>query len=233
MSVKCIIVDDEQLARQLLESYVQKIPELTLSASCKNPIEAMEVMRTEEIALVYTDIQMPELLGTEMLRSMKNKPVAIFTTAYKEYALEGYELDAVDYLLKPISFERFLQATNKALELIQLKNSTTPPKTSDEFLVLKSGTKTHKIKISDISYIEGLKEYISYYVNGERIVVLESLKNLEETLPGDQFLRVHKSYIVNYQKVRSMESNSLDIDGKKVPIGKSYKSIVLQKVFNT
>ncbi len=234
MSIKCMIVDDEQLARTLLEEYIKKLPQLELAAVCKNPLEAMDVLRHEEVDLMFLDIQMPELTGVEFLKAMHVKPVVIFTTAYSEYALEGYQLDVIDYLVKPFSFERFVKAVNKASELIRLKKlgeSEPPAKVKDDFIVVHADHKIYKIKLKDIKYIEGLKEYVSYFTEEKRIIALESLKKLEEILPADRFMRVHRSYIVPVDRIKTMEGNQLEIGGKMIPVGRSYREEVLKKIF--
>ncbi len=232
MTINCIIVDDEQYARKLLAGYIEKIPNLNLVKQCRNSFEAMQAMQESIIDLMFLDIQMPDLTGVEFLKTLKNKPVVIFTTAYQEYALEGYELDVIDYMLKPISFERFIQGVNKALEIVQLKNNqnksfqntdtTNPEKKHSDFLYLKADYKSYKVKYSDILYIEGLKEYVTYYTNERKYIVLESLKKLEETLPQNQFKRVHKSYIVNTDNIDSFYGNIIEIGDKEIPIGKSF-----------
>lgn len=239
MKMNCLIVDDEQHARRLLTDYTSKIPELNLVASAKNAIEALQILRENEIDIMLLDIQMPDLTGVELLRSLKNKPVVIFTTAYKEYALEGYELDVTDYMLKPISFERFLQGINKSIEYIKLKTSF---KNSDtivanstnqtaETINLKADYKIYRVRLNDILYIEGLKEYVTFYTSQRKYIVLESLKRLEETLPNKQFRRVHKSYIVNTHKIDALYGNTLEIGKTEIPIGKSYADEVKSNLF--
>ncbi len=234
MSIRCMIVDDEQLARTLMEEYVKKLPQLELAAVCKNPLEAMAVLQSEDIELMFLDIQMPELTGVEFLKSMRVKPAVIFTTAYSEYALEGYQLDVIDYLVKPFSFERFVQAVDKASELIRLKNldkPEPPAQVKDDFIVVHADHKIYKIKLGDIKYIEGLKEYVSYFTENKRIIALESLKRLEEILPADKFMRVHRSYIVPIDRIKTMEGNQLEIGGKMIPVGRSYREEVLKRIF--
>jgi len=234
MNIRCVIVDDEHLARTLLEEYVKKLPQLQLVATCKNPLEAMEVMQREVVDLMFLDIQMPELTGVEFLKSMVVKPAVVFTTAYSEYALEGYQLDVVDYLVKPFPFERFLKAVNKASELIRLKKldeEQSPAQLLDGFIVVHADRKIYKIGLDEIKYIEGLKEYVSYYTEEKRIIALESLKRLEDILPSDRFMRVHRSYIVPIGRIKKMDGNQLEIGGKLVPVGRSYREVVLRKVF--
>lgn len=242
--IKCIVVDDEQLARKLLEGYIDKLPQLELVKSCKNPLEAISILQKEEIHLMFLDIQMPDLLGTELLKVLPKKPVVIFTTAYKEYALEGYQLDVIDYMLKPIKFERFVQGVNKAINFIQLKDqksssgnqpsgsitstNNSKPKT---YITLKADHKILKVNFSEIYFIEGLREYLAFHTEKEKIVTLESFKNLESILPNDQFIRIHKSFIVNKEKVKALYGNQIEIKDQYIPIGKVYKKDVLENIF--
>lgn len=238
--IKCLIVDDEQLARSLLEGYIKKLPHLSLVGSCKSSLEAMAVLQNEKIDLILLDIQMPDLTGIEFLKTLNRKPLIMFTTAYKEYAIEAYELDVIDYLLKPISFERFVLGINKVSERVNSRKQNFPNQTSEniekkntnDYLLLKADYKTYRVKYDEIFYIEGLREYVTYYTTQRKIVVLESLKKLEETLPIDTFLRVHKSFIVNTNKVKSLYGNQLEIDGKYIPIGKTYLESVKAKLFS-
>jgi len=232
MKYRCIVVDDEQLARKLLEEYINKVPHLELVAQCKTPLEAMEVLQEGGVDLMFLDIQMPELTGIEFLKTLHDKPAVIFTTAYSEYALEGYQLDVIDYLVKPFDFERFIRAVNKAIDLIRLKQGAGGSSSNrEEFLTVHADYKIYKLKLEDIEYIEGLKEYVSYFTKDKRIIALESLKRLEEVLPGDRFMRIHRSYIVPLQKIKSVEGNQVDIGSKKIPIGRSYKDAVMKKIF--
>ena len=231
MNLRCLIVDDEQLARELIQSYCLKLPHLKVVAQCKSPLEALTFLQKERIDLIFLDIQMPDLTGIEFLKTLPHKPQVVFTTAYSQYALDGYELEVTDYLLKPISFERFVQAVNRASKNLRMISSPENIIKEEEYLILKADHKTYRIKFHDILYIEGLKEYVSYYTGDQRIIVLQSLKGLEETLPKHQFLRVHKSYIINKDHVRAINGNQVEITDKKIPIGKSYKEQVRDKIF--
>jgi len=232
MSYTCLIVDDEQLARQLLEEFVSKVPMLELKGMCKNPLEAMEILKEENIDILFLDIQMPELTGVEFVKTLVHKPAIIFTTAYSEYALEGYQLDILDYLVKPFPFDRFIKAVNKATEFIDLKRNSSNAKTGDsDYLLLHADHKIYKVNLDDIEYIEGLKEYVSYYTKEKRIIVLQSLKSIEESLPPKRFIRVHRSYIVPIEKIKTLDGNQVQIGGKLIPIGRSYKDDVLKRVF--
>lgn len=239
MLLKCMIVDDEYPARVLLNDYANKLPLLQVVASCKTALEAMAVLRQQPIDLIFLDIQMPELTGLEFLQSLAHPPLVIFTTAYADYALKGYELNVVDYLLKPFSFERFVQAVNKAAERFQLSHgsSVTPPAPiapaeQKPFIVIKADHKLHRIYYDDILFIEGLREYVAFHTLSGKIITLESLKKLEDLLPTDTFIRVHKSYIVNKKKVKSLYGNQLDIAGHWIPIGKLYRDEVVKHLFS-
>ncbi len=233
MKYKCLIVDDEQLARLLLQEYVAKIPMLEVKGVCKNPLEAMEVLQSENIDIMLLDIQMPELTGVEFIKTLQNKPAIIFTTAYSEYALEGYQLDVIDYLVKPFPFERFIQAINKATNYIDLMRNAENggDDNNSSYLFLHSDRKIYKVNLNDIQYIEGLKEYVSYFTKDKRIIVLQSLKSIEESLPSDRFIRVHRSYIIPIAKIKSLEGNEISIGDKKIPIGRKYRDEVLKKAF--
>ena len=239
MKIKCLIVDDEQYARKLLEGYVNKIPDLDLAGLCKNSMEAMQQLNQQRIDLIFLDIQMPDLTGIDFLKTLTNKPLVIFTTAYQEYALDGYELDVIDYMLKPISFERFLKGVNKAIEQLRIKSQVPVPviKTTEGghepggSINVKADSKIYRLKYSNILFIEGLKEYVTFYTPQRKYIVLESLKRLEQTLPGRQFLRVHKSYIINTTKVESLYGNMIEIGEHQLPIGKSYAEQVKSSLF--
>jgi DNA-binding LytR/AlgR family response regulator len=234
MSYTCIAIDDEFPATQVIESLVNKIPDLLLLKSFTKAKEALDYLHNNEVDIIFLDIQMPDLNGLEFIRSLRKKHQIILTTAYDQYALEGFNLEVVDYLLKPFSFDRFVVALNKAIKQIEFERNDLPIKqknSREDFITVKSDYKLINIPFSDIDYIEGLKAYLSIFVNGKRTIVLDSLKNYELMLPEDQFLRVHKSYIVPLQKIKFMEGNMLVINEKKIPIGKSYKEIVLKKVF--
>lgn len=237
--INCIIVDDEELARRLIENYISRLPHLNIVGKCANPFDAMQVLQEYEVDLVFLDIQMPELTGLDFLRTLSQKPLVIFTTAYKEYALEGFELDAVDYLLKPFRFERFLQAVNKASKLLKLnqkegKSSSSLSANSIEakkYILVKSDFKVFRIFYKDILYIESMKEYIAYNTLEGRILSLGSLKKQEEELPTELFMRIHKSFIANINYISALEGNMVHIKAIKLPIGPSYREQVLKRVF--
>ncbi len=241
--IKCLIVDDEELARKLVENYIQRLPHLEVIAKCANPLDAMQVLQKENVDIMFLDIQMPELTGIEFLKTLSQKPLIILTTAYKEYALEGYELDVVDYLLKPFRFERFLQAVNKATNLLKKEItenktvSTSPinptPQSSSlkDYILVKSEFKVFRIFHKDILYIESMKEYVAYHTEEGRTLSLGSLKKLQTELPAQQFIRIHKSYIANIDRIAALEGNMVHIGDQKLPIGASYKQEVMKRVF--
>ena len=235
MNYTCLIVDDEQLARTLLEEFVAKVPMLELKGMCKNPLEAMDILKSEHIDIMFLDIQMPELTGVEFVKTLQHKPGIIFTTAYSEYALEGYELDVVDYLVKPFPLDRFIKAVNKAIDFIDLKRNAgkvDQDNMDSNYILLHADHKIYKVNLDDIQYIEGLKEYVSYYTKEKRIIVLQSLKSIEESLPSNKFIRVHRSYIVPINRIKTLDGNQVQIGEKLIPIGRSYKEEVLRRVFN-
>lgn len=231
-TLKVLIVDDEYHARKLLSEYVSKLPFLELVGKAANVFEAMDILRKENVDIILSDIQMPEITGLEFTRSLKNPPSVIFTTAYSEYAVESYELDVVDYLLKPIAFPRFLQAINKVIER-RGNNTTKKPVINDierqtesqeeDSIVVKSGYKFYRINYADLLYIEGQREYVTFHITKQRITTLASLKDLEEKLPSNLFVRIHKSYIVSVKHIELIDKNIIHIAGQKLPIGGSYK----------
>jgi DNA-binding LytR/AlgR family response regulator len=232
--LKCIITDDEHYARKLLENYVSKLPQLELVGSYKDGLSALAGIQSQQVDLIFLDIQMPDLKGTDLLKTLPYKPLVIFTTAYEEYALEGYELDVVDYLVKPFLFERFVQAVNKAIRRLQQHETISPVAsvpTPSKFEILKTNRRIYKVAHDDILYIEGLKEYVTYYTKSEKIIVLQSLKHLEQSLP-QEFIRIHRSYIVNTKFIKSLYGNQLDIGEKLLPVGKSYLENMKLTIFN-
>lgn len=233
MMYRALIVDDEELARQLIASYLKRIQTIEVVGSCKNAVEALTILNRQPVDLLFLDIQMPGITGVEMIRTLVDPPVIILTTAYSEYALEGFELDVTDYLLKPFSFERFSRAINKAM--VRLNNRNQPSPTiqaeSSNHLMVRADHKIHRIPYESILYIKSMQEYVAYYLTSGRIVALGSLKQLEGLLPPHQFLRVHKSYIIAINKVKSLEGNLLHLEDQKIPVGASYRENVLAILF--
>ena len=228
MNIKCIIVEDEPLARNLLVEYVKKVPSLNLIEACSSPLAAMEVLRKNAVDLLFLDVQMPELTGISLLKVLQKRPLVVLTTAYSEYALQGYELDVVDYLLKPITFERFLRAVDKVTQRLQPKPSPAqerPPVgiTEQSFVFVKDGTKLVKVVFDDILYVEGLKDYVTIHTKNQKIVSLQRLKTLEEQLPTDKFIRIHNSFIVALKAVDVVHKNNIQVGTAQLPIGETYK----------
>jgi two-component system, LytTR family, response regulator len=231
----CLIVEDEPLARTLMTQYVSKVPSLELIKACSNPLEALEILRGTHIDILFLDVQMPEITGITLLKVLQKKPYIILTTAYSEYALEGYELEVSDYLLKPITFERFLKAVERATsrltaaqpiahndtELIINEKINTPE--IQPFIFVKDGTKLVKIKLADIMYIEGLKDYITIYTPDKKIVTLQRIKVLETQLPDNQFIRIHNSYIIALAWIDSIHKERVEIGKTLLPISDTYR----------
>jgi DNA-binding LytR/AlgR family response regulator len=227
--IRCIIVDDEPLALDLLEGYVNKTPFLKLVARCNSPFDALQVIQTAIVDLVFLDIQMPGITGVELSHIVKNGPKIIFTTAYSQFALDGFKVDALDYLVKPINYQEFIKSANKALtwfSLVGLKKlSKTDSELSNTSIFVKSEYKLIKVELSSIQYIEGLKDYVKIYISTQAkpILSLMSLKTLEEKLPCEQFMRVHRSFIVNLQQIAKIDRNRVVFGTVYIPIAESYK----------
>lgn len=229
MPIKTLLIDDEYLALNLLEEFISKLPDLEVAGKFKSPIQALEVLQTGQIDLLFLDIQMPSISGVNLLKSLPQAPVTIFTTAYADYAVEAFDLNAVDYLLKPFSFERFLQAVQKAKSQLQAPTLIVPAQSKD-FFTIKVDGQLVKVRFEDILFVEGLKEYVRLVCRNARLVTYERLTNLEDILP-DNFMRVHKSYIVAKDKVEALEGNRLVIGDHKIPISRDKKEMVVQEVF--
>lgn len=226
--INTIIVDDEPLAQEILEAHISNIPELNLVMKCSNALEANQALKEHDIDLMFLDIQMPQLTGVEFLRSLSHPPMVIFTTAYSEYAVEGFNLEALDYLLKPVSFERFLKSSNKAIEKFNKERvDTVTLDSGEDFFFVKSDKKMMKVFYRDILYIEGLKDYVIIRTETGRVITLQTMKSLEEKLPFDMFKRIHRSYILNLTKLEALEGNMVELtekgQKKQIPIGKNYR----------
>jgi DNA-binding LytR/AlgR family response regulator len=229
--VKCLIVDDEPMARDVIRRYIEKVPTLQLAGECGNAIDAMVFLHNESTDLIFLDIRMPHLSGTDFVKSLRNIPKIIFTTAYKEYALDGFELDVVDYLLKPIRFERFLRAVNKAFP--QKNGELTDPvvvdkKQSSGFIYLKSYRKMIKVMLDDILYIESAKDYLKVFTRNSSVVTRQTISSLEAMLSDSEFIRIHRSYIVSIKKIDSFTHETVEIGKKEIPIGKFYLNTFLK-----
>jgi two-component system, LytTR family, response regulator len=228
LNITCLIVEDEPLARNLLIEYVKKVPYLNLIRACSGALEAMEALRSNSVDLMFLDVQMPELTGIAFLKSLQKKPLVVLTTAYSEYALEGYELDITDYLLKPITFERFLKAVDKASQRLSNPTQQSPDKPATEtpassFIFVKDGTKLVKINWNDILYVEGLKDYVTIHTRTQKVISLQRLKVLEEQLPSARFIRVHNSFIVALDAIDSVHKDKIQIGAALIPVGDTYK----------
>lgn len=232
MKTRCLLIDNEPLAREHIKNYISKLENFEIVAECNNAINALELLRNKPIDLIIIDIQMPEISGIDFLRSLKNPPKVIITTAYREFAFEAFELDALDFLLKPVSLERFLKAINKYYRInrdeLKILNGPCPDLIGEaNYLYVKENKRVVKVFLKDIKYIEGLSEYVQIYTDKKKVVTKTSLIALADKLPEDQFLRIHKSYIISIARVESFTANAIDISGKELPIGRSFKNAIL------
>jgi len=227
--IQCLVIDDEPLAREILKQHIAGVEALELTGTCTNAVEAISFLKEHSVDLLFLDIQMPQLLGTNFIRTLKNAPKVIFTTAYRKYAVEGFELDAVDFILKPISFERFLKAVNKVLQMnlnpdhASATTKENDPERTNSFLYFRADRKMVKIFFRDILFIEALKDYIKIVTSSKTIVTKYVLSTLEEMLPSNEFLRVHKSYIVAVGQIESFNADSIQVAKHELPIGRMYK----------
>lgn len=226
--IKCIIVEDETLAQNVLQSHLQKIDKLELVAICNNALEAREVLNNQDVDLMFLDIQLPGMTGLNFLRSLQSLPLVVLTTAYSEYAVESYEFNIIDYLLKPVSFERFCKAINK---IVDGRLFTQAAKEKNSLLVdhifVKSNSKFFKVNFSEIVYIEGMKDYLKIHTREYKLVTLQTMSEMEKILPVKQFIRVHKSYIIAVAYIKSIYGNSIEIENQTIPIGINYKEKVM------
>lgn len=235
MEIRALIVDDEPLAQNVIEQYANKLPELTVVGKCNDAICAHHFLHENEVDLLFLDINMPKLSGISFLKNLKNPPLVIFTTAYSEYALEGFELNAIDYLKKPFSFDRFCKAYFRAEELFQLKNASKETVTVEkgaDFIFIKADKKMVKVKFSEIFYIEGLGDYIKLHLIDKKLVTNLSMKKVFELLPEKDFYRTHKSFIISLDKIESVEGNMTKINNTKLPIGNSYRQDFMKFIKN-
>lgn len=232
--MKCLIVDDEAHALDVLETYIDRLDDLQLVGRCTNAIEAYNLLQRESVDLLFLDIQMPKLTGIEFLKNIEQPPKVIFTTAYRDYALEGYELNVLDYLLKPISFERFLKAVSKANQKSATSSSlpvTTPEQAAeDPILYLKADKKMIKVRLQDILWIESLKDYVMVKTEEKEVITYQKISYLDEKLPEDRFLRVHRSFIISRDKIDAFSATQVEIGQHSIPIGRNYKVEVLNEL---
>lgn len=233
MAINCLIVDDEPPARDVLRHYVEELPILKFCGECSNAIQAISFLQQQPIDLLFLDIRMPQLTGIDFLKTLKHPPKVIFTTAYSEYAVEGYELDIIDYLMKPIRFDRFLKAINKAFPANDFKQAISEPGTSSEkgaeaFVYFRADRKMIKVLLNDILYIESMKDYVKVFTGNNTIITKQSISSVETMLPEKKFIRTHRSFIVSVDKIQSFTNEVLEIGKAEIPIGKLYRNSVLR-----
>lgn len=227
-TIKCIITDDEPMARKGLQGYIEKIDFLELAGVCEDAIQLNSLLKQQPVDLLFLDIEMPYVTGIDFLKNTPNAPKVIFTTAYEQYAIKGYELDVLDYLLKPISFERFLKAANKAYDYFS--SATT---NAGNYLFIKTDNKLEKVNLQELLFVEAMENYVALYTADKKLVTHSTLKALQEKLPAGQFIQPHKSYVVNIQCIQSIEGNILHIGGKyQIPISKYQKEEIMERIVN-
>lgn len=229
MKIRSLIIDDEPLAQRVIERYAEDLPCLEIIRKCSSAVEAIEVLHNEEIDLLFLDINMPRLSGLDFLKTFKNPPLVIIVTAYSEFALQGFELDVVDYLMKPYSFDRFARAVRKADELLRGRESLRPEKKEsggreETYIFIKSGKKTFRVNLGEILYIEALGDYVKIHTPGKMIISYQSLKNIEAMLPAAAFPRVHKSFIIALSRIELIEGNQIRIGDRLIPVGTNFKA---------
>jgi len=231
MKMNCLIIDDEPIARKGLREYILESDFLNLVGECEDALRASKQLSEQVVDLIYLDIEMPKISGIEFLKTLRHRPLVIFTTAYPDYALEGYNLDVIDYLMKPITFERFLKATQKALEVYQMKRLADDKRHAqpDHFFI-KSDSKYEKIAFSDVRYVESLQNYVVIHTAEKKLIAYMTLAGLEQQLPPDQFIRVHKSFIVSIASVKSIDGNEIIIGNARIPISRTLKEAVVERI---
>ncbi len=233
--LNCLAIDDEPLALDLIEGFINKVSFLKLLNKSNSAVEAIQFIQNNKIDLIFLDIQMPDINGIQLLKSLNYKPLVIFTTAFEQYALESYNLDVIDYLLKPIPFERFVKAANKTFEYYNLRLKSQFSEKANDYFFVKSEYQNVKINLADILYIEGLKDYVKIYLAGKEkpILTLMSLKSLEEKLQQSNFMRVHRSYIISINKIDALTKSNIHIGNKEIPVGELYVENILKLLDNT
>jgi len=232
MRTKCLIVDDEPLAIKVIESHIAKIPSLEVVGTCRNAMEAFDILLKKPVDLMFLDVEMPEISGIDLLKSIKKSPAIIFTTAHRDFALDAYELDAIDYLLKPIPFDRFFKSVSKYYQLkghtdLEVRGKVSQSDSEDTFIYVRSDRKVVKIYLKDIRFIESLKDYVKIHLENEVIITKEKISNLEEKLPEKEFIRTHRSFLVSVRNIKAFTAETIEIENHEIPIGRTYKSAVL------
>ena len=228
MKIRCIAVDDEPLSLKILEKYAAGVPQLELLSTCTNAFEAMEVLQKKPVDLIFLDINMPKLSGISLLKTLDRPPMVIFTTAYPEYAVEGFELEAVDYLLKPFSLERFIKSVNRAVERISLQHSTAESRPLH--LLVKADKKLYKVAFDEIQYLEACGDYVKVFTREKMLLTKERLNNLEAELPVENFLRIHRSYLISLAAVDFIEGNQVQVRNVKLPVSAQVKEVLLERL---
>lgn len=230
MKIRCLIVDDEPLALDVLESYLTNDSELEMVGKAENALEAAEILRKNKVDIIFLDIHMPEIDGISFVRSLTNPPLIVFTTAYSEYAITGFELNAIDYLLKPISPERFEQAVNKAREYFNIRSQApaSNPEIEEDSIFIKANQKQQKVSFSNILYVEAFADYVKIFTPEKRLVTLQTMKNMEQKLPADLFCRIHRSFIVGLRHISAFSSSEVEVNGQKLPVGKNYREAFMK-----
>jgi len=232
--IRCLAIDDEMLALDLIEDNIKKIPFLELVKTCRSAMEALEIMQAQKIDLIFLDIQMPDITGIQLLKSLRNRPLVVFTTAFSNYAKEGFDLDVIDYLLKPYSFDRFMKAVNKAQEYMKMRDVAMVHEhrkegpSGEPCLFVRAGYKLVKIFFHEILYVEGLKDYVKIVTPEKTVITQMSMKTMEERLPSGEFVRVHRSFIVAFNKIESIQKQALSIGEKEIPISEQYREQIFK-----
>lgn len=228
MRVKCLLVDDEPLAIQLIQNHLSQLDSFEVVATCSNAVEALNVLRSKPIDLLFLDIKMPKVNGLDFLKTLRDPPAVIITTAYREYATDGYDLDLIDYLLKPITFERFLKATERYLKRKAISKNT--GSAIHDFINIRADRKFHRLSVDEIIYVESVKDYIIIHLQGKQLTAKYKIGEFESFLPPDAFLRIHRSFIVRVNKIQAFTFSDIEIMGKQVPIGTNYKDQVISRL---
>ncbi|TMI69629.1 MAG: response regulator transcription factor [Bacteroidetes bacterium] len=228
--IRCLIIDDEPPAREIIRRYLEQVPTLQLAGECANAMQAFALLRQEPVDLMFLDIRMPQLNGNDFLKTLKNPPKVIFTTAYPEYAVEGYELDVLDYLVKPIQFERFLRAVNKVYQQTPARQEPVEEKKSESFVYFRADRKMIKVMLQDIFYIESMKDYVKIFTANGMIITKQSISSVEAMLPEKDFIRSHRSYIVSARHIKSFTSDLIEINNMEIPIGKLFRNEVMKNL---